>query len=455
MTVEVDTIVAVATGPAGALSVVRVSGPGAFQILSQLCGSERPEPVTRVATLRTLMDPVDGTAIDRAVVVRYEGPASYTGEDLVELTCHGGWLVPALVVEACQTLGARQAEAGEFTRRAYLNGKLDLVQAEAVADLVDARSRARHRAAVVQLERGLSRRVADLRERVVHLEAQLAHHLDFPEEDDAPVPLERIAAEARELTASMAALVATAPEGELLREGAVAVLAGAPNSGKSSLFNALIGHERAIVTAEPGTTRDALEAVVQLGGFPFRLVDTAGVREARDAVERLGVEVALQRLAEAHVVLLCVDAEGSAPDPSFLEMVRAVPLVLVRSKADLNGRRSVALPPPDWCVEQVDTSVVTGEGLDALRSLLPRLVFSGMVSAGSEQPVLMRRRQARSMTMALEEVRAFEEALYSGVPPEVATAHLRQAESALEELVGLVSVDDVLGAVFSQFCVGK
>jgi len=455
MKVEVDTIVAVATGPAGALSVVRISGPRAFEILSQLCGPGSPEPVARVATLRTLIDPADGSAIDRALVVRYEEPASYTGEDVVELSCHGGWLVPALLVEACRTLGARQAEPGEFTQRAYLNGKLDLVQAEAVADLVEARSRARHRAALAQLERGLSRRVVELKERIVHLEAVLAHHLDFPEEDDAPLSVERIASDAHELAARMAVLAATAPEGELLREGAVVVLAGAPNSGKSSLFNALIGREQAIVTAEPGTTRDALEAVVQLDGFPFRLVDTAGMRETSDVVERLGVEVALKRLEEAHVVLLCMDGAGSAPAPAFLEKVRAVPLVLVRSKCDLARHRSGASPRPDWCVGELDTSVVTGEGLDVLRSLLPRLVFSGMVSAGSEQPVLTRRRQARSMAAALGEVQAFEAALRSGVPPEVASAHLKQAESALEDLVGVVSVDDVLGAVFSQFCVGK
>lgn len=455
MTVEVDTIVAVATGPAGALAVVRVSGPRAFEILSALCAPDRSEPVARVATLRTLTDPVDGSAIDRALVVRYEGPASYTGEDVVEISCHGGWLVPALVVEACRALGARQAEAGEFTRRAYLNGKLDLIQAEATADLVEARSRAGHRAALAQLERGLSRRVADLREGIVRLEAMLAHHLDFPEEDDAPVSVARIAGHAGELAGRMAALAATAPEGELLREGAVVVLAGAPNSGKSSLFNALIGREHAIVTAEPGTTRDAVEAVVQLSGFPFRLIDTAGMRETADIVERLGVEVALRRLEEAHVVLLCMDAETSPPEPAFLGRVQSAPLVLVHSKSDLRGRRAGASPRPHWCVEEVDTSVVTGEGLDELRSLLPRLVFTGMVSGGSEQPVLTRRRQARSMATALDEVLAFQEALTSGVPPELAAAHLKDAETALEDLVGVVSVDEVLGAVFSRFCVGK
>ncbi len=452
---EVDTIVAVATGPGGALSVVRMSGPSAFEILSALCDGEQPVPPARVATLRTLKDPAERSAIDRALVVRYPSPASYTGEDLVELSCHGGWLIPALVCEACEALGARRAEPGEFTRRAYLNGKLDLVQAEAVADLVEARSRAGHRAAMSQVERGLSRRVGELRASILHLEALLAHHLDFPEEDDAPVSVDGIATDAAELAGRMVALIATAPEGELLREGAVAVLAGAPNTGKSSLFNALVGRERAIVTAHPGTTRDALEAVVQLRGFPFRLVDTAGMRETPDAVERLGVEVAFERLTEAHVVLLCVDDGAPPREPSFLARVKSTPVVVVRSKADLRKQAPQSSAPPEWCADVVDTSVVTGEGLDVLRSLLPSLVFRGMVQAGTEQPVLTRRRQTRALQAALDAVRAFHAALLSDVPPEVASSHLKEAETALEDLVGVIAVEDVLDAVFAEFCIGK
>ncbi|GMV06096.1 MAG: tRNA modification GTPase MnmE [Gemmatimonadota bacterium] len=457
MSVGVDTIAAVATAPgAGALAVVRVSGPRASDVLRALTPGLGDLPAPREAALVELVDPVDGGPLDQAVAVRYESVASPTGEDLVELSCHGGWLVPSLVLQACLDAGARLAEAGEFTRRAYLNGKLDLVQAEAVLDLVNARSRALHRAALGQLERGLSERVADLRRALVRLEALLAHHLDFPEEDDAPVPLDVIVTEAGELAARVAALLATAPEGELLREGALTVLAGLPNAGKSSLYNALLGEERAIVTEEPGTTRDALEAVVQMGGYPFRLVDTAGLRDTADRVERMGVEVARRYLARADLVLLCAEAGATLSDGErrFLRELDGVPVVWVRTKADAAPPSGEA-PGDVAFAGTVAVSVRTGEGLDALRSLLPRLVYAGLVESGVDVPVVTRRRHARALERARSEVEAFGRALGEGVPPEVAAAHLRSAETALEELVGVVSVEDVLDAVFREFCVGK
>jgi tRNA modification GTPase len=459
MSVEVDTIAAVATAPgAGALAIVRLSGAASHRILRTLAPGLDALPAPRVATLLELRDPTDGEPLDRAVVTVYEAPASFTGEDAVEISCHGGWLVPALVLEACVAAGARRAEPGEFTRRAYLNGKLDLVQAEAVADLTEARSAAAHRAALGQLERGLSGRVSALRRELVRLEALLAHHLDFPEEDDAPVPLTDVVEGARQVAGSMDALLVTAPEGELLREGAVAVLAGRPNVGKSSLFNALLGDERAIVTEVPGTTRDALEANVQLGGYPFRLVDTAGLRDSDDRVERLGVEVARRHLGRAQIVILCVEAGGTgAEERAFAEELGRVPVVLVATKSDLRGASAAANADSlrELCVDVVSVSAVTGQGLDALRSLLPRLVYAGLVGLESDVPVLTRRRHARALRAARDEVDAFGAALADGVPAEIAATHLRAAESALEELLGVISVEDVLDAVFAEFCIGK
>jgi len=380
------------------------------------------------------------------------------------------------VVDACVRCGARLAEPGEFTKRAYLRGKLDLVQAEAVADLVDARSRAFHRAALHQLERGLSARISGLRERLLGLEAMLAHHVDFPEEDDAPVPIEEILRRATSLVGALEEMLSTAPEGTLLRDGALAVLAGRPNVGKSSLYNALVGDERAIVTDGVGTTRDALATGVQLGGFPFRLVDTAGLRESSEGVERLGIEIAHRFVDRAQVLLYCVEADAgpTQADRVFLGRDRTAAVVLVETKSDVapaSDTRSARA-----CLDEADrgtqvdaivdvearrlagrvrVSVRTGEGLDRLRRVLPEVAYAGLVAAGEEHPVLTRGRHARAVAAARDEVADFCAALRSEFPAEVASAHLRAAESALEELLGVVSVDDVLDVVFREFCVGK
>tara|TARA_B100000686_G_scaffold351335_1_gene449846 strand:+ start:2206 stop:3570 length:1365 start_codon:yes stop_codon:yes gene_type:complete len=453
---DVDTIVSLSTPPGvGALAVVRLSGPGAVDVLKALLVKEATMPGVREPSLRRLTDPDTGEVIDEVVVTHFQAPASYTGEDMVELSCHGGWLVPELVVEACQRSGARIADRGEFTRRAYLHGKLDLIQAEAVADVINARSRAFHRAALVQMERGLSRRVSDLRERLLRLEGLLAHHVDFPEEDEPPVPITAVADQAARMVADLELMLATAPEGELLREGALTVFAGRPNAGKSSLYNALLGEERAIVSEEPGTTRDAIEAVVQIGGFPFRLVDTAGLREPAGNIEQKGIEIARGYLGRADAVLYCVSADEGPTDEdrAFLEAHDGAPVVLVNTKAD------IAKTQKDWDPEgtaaRVQVSVESGAGLKEIRQVLTELVYSSIVAAEQGVPVLTRGRQVRGLKAAKGEVEAFSEALGRGLPAEVASTHLRDAETALEELLGAVSADDVLDVVFREFCIGK
>lgn len=436
------------------MAVVRLSGPGALRIAAKLAGRGRSSPGgwrDRRAQLTTLLCPQSGEALDRSVVTLFRGPGSYTGEDVVEISTHGGYAIPRSVVEACVALGARRAEAGEFTARAYLNGKFDLTQAEAVADLVSARSAKGRKVALHQIERGLGERIAALREEVVGLGALLVHHIDFPGEDDAPTPIAEIAARAGEVADQVERLLATAPVGEALREGALTVLAGRPNTGKSSLFNALIGTERAIVTEEPGTTRDALEALVEIDGLPFRLVDTAGLRSGgAGRVERIGIEVARRYLAGANVVLYCREAGRSATEDeeSFLAEVGA-PVVRLCTKADLGGGRGA-------CDDGgIAVSTVSGEGLSALRERLRELVFGGVVESCNEVPVVTRARQARHLATAHAEVGALGGALRAGVPPEVASAHLKTAESALEEILGVVSNEDVLDRVFGDFCIGK
>lgn len=403
----------------------------------------------RQGRLRLLSDPRSGDPLDRALVTLYPAPGSYTGEDVVEISTHGGHTIPATVVEACVALGARQARPGEFTQRAYLNGKLDLTQAEAVADLVAARAPRARAVALHQLERGLGGRIAELRGKVVGLAALLVQHIDFPGEDEAPVSLRTIAHEAEGIAGQIAVLLATAPAGELLREGAVTVLAGHPNAGKSSLFNALVGRERAIVTEEAGTTRDAVEVDISISGFPFRLVDTAGLRSEAGGVERLGIEIAHRYLEGADLVLYCHDA-GEAMRGREVEFVEslAAPVVVVRTKWDL---AAAAVPGRG----EVPVSARTGEGLGRLKRILRDLIFRNVVESRDDVPVVTRRRQAELLREAAGEIRAFGDALDSGIPPEVASAHLKSAESALEGILGVIAPDEVLDRVFRDFCIGK
>jgi tRNA modification GTPase len=365
-------------------------------------------------------------------------------------------LAPQLVLDAIQAAGARPAEPGEFTRRAFLNGKLDLLQAEAILDLVDGRSAAGHRTALHQLDRGLSRRIEELREAVVRCEALLVYEIDFPEEDEGPVPPEQIDAAARDVAERINLLLETATDGELIREGALTVIAGRPNAGKSRLFNALCGAERVIVTDEPGTTRDAVEAVVSLDGFPFRLVDTAGLRDASGKVERLGIEVARRYLAGADVVLFCAEKGRplSGEELRFLGGVNADTAILVRTKSDLASGRE-AETPPELDLHEISVSVQTGTGLGALRDRLLDAVFSRAQAREAEAPLVTRERQARDLRSARAEIEEFLQARSSKLAPEVAATHLRAAARALEELLGVIAPDDLLAHVFSQFCIGK
>src|SRR4051812_2439679 len=346
-----DTIIAEAT-PAGrgALAVIRASGARCHSICQQVIQTWPPAP--RRATLSDLYD-TRGTLLDSAIVVRYDAPVSFTGEDVVEITTHGGTTVPATVMTALIDAGARLALPGEFTRRAVLNGKLDLLQAEAVGDLIASTSRAAQRLALEQLDGGLSRRIEQLRAQLLGVEALIAYDIDFPEEDDGPISAERILAAVDSLRDSLAQLLSTGDSGELVREGALVVLAGVPNAGKSSLFNAMIGQRRAIVTDIPGTTRDAIEAVVDTGRWPLRLVDTAGLRDTGDTVERMGVDVSYEYLKRAAIVLACRAEPGELREALGACAGRTdATIISVRTKSDLGG--------PSPAEHEVSVSAVTG-----------------------------------------------------------------------------------------------
>ena len=447
-----DPIVALATPPGrSALAVIRLSGVGAFAITRRCLWPFHPDR-PRAAWRAQLRHPASGELIDEVLAACFPAPHSYTGHDLVEISTHGGLLVPAEAVAALVAAGARPARPGEFTRRAVLNGKLDLLQAEATADLIDAGSPAQRRRALQQLDRGLSGRLAALRAELLELEALIAYDIDFPEEDEGPVSPARVTAAWRAVRERIAGLLATAPEGERLREGALLVIAGRPNAGKSSLFNALLGRERAIVTEVPGTTRDAIEAYAVIAGFPFRLVDTAGLRDSDDRVERLGIEVSWKYLEAADLVLYCEEAGGrggvgEAARDEFLARMTA-PVVTVETKSDLAG--PTARPP-----DRLTASVVTGEGLAELRCRLAEVAFGKLLTMGDVEPVVTRARHRDALERALAELDGFQEARGAGVEAAAAATHLRAAVLALDDLIGVVTPDDVLDRVFASFCVGK
>ena len=415
-----------------------MSGAGAFTLAAR-CLHPFHANAPRTALRARLVHPETADPIDDVLAACFPAPRSYTGEDVVEISTHGGLVVPAAAVAAFVAAGARLAEPGEFTRRAVLNGKMDLLQAEATADLIDAGSPAQRRRALHQLERGLSGRLSALRQEVLDLEGLIAYDIDFPEEDEGPVSEARVRGAWDVVRGRILDLLRTAPEGERLREGALLVIAGRPNAGKSSLFNALLGAERAIVTEVPGTTRDAIEAHAVIEGFPFRLIDTAGLRDSDERVERLGIEVSHKYLAAADLVLFCEESEDQAR-ATFLTQVRA-PVVVVRTKVDLGGGEGV--------------SVVTGAGLDTLRKRLAEVAFGQLLALGDVEPVVTRARHRAALERALAELDAFSEARAAGVDAAAVATHLRAAVLALDDLIGVVTPDDVLDRVFATFCVGK
>ncbi|MGH7701570.1 MAG: tRNA uridine-5-carboxymethylaminomethyl(34) synthesis GTPase MnmE [Gemmatimonadales bacterium] len=432
-----DPIVALATPPGrSALALVRLSGEGAFRVAARVVPTFRSDP-PRVARLAGFLD-ASGAPIDRGLYAVFPGPASYTGQDLVEFSCHGGLVAPARLIAALQAAGARPAHAGEFTRRAVLNGKLDLVQAEAVGDLIDATAPAQARAALQQLDGGLSRRLEALRSGLIELQALLGYEVDFPDEDDGPVAPERIAGRLAEIGGQIERLLATAPAAERLREGALLVLAGRPNAGKSSLFNALLGTDRALVTEMPGTTRDAIEAQTDFLGWPVRLVDTAGLGTATDPIDRLGMAMGRRFIAAADLVIQCVE---SAEEPGS----NSVSALLVRTKCDLVRPTGPGIP----------VSVVTGEGLELVRRAAAERIYGDRLQLADLEPTLTRARHREALTRAQEALAAVPAQLGRDGDPVLASHHLREATAALEELIGTVDIEQVLDQVFASFCVGK
>ncbi len=458
---EVDTIAAVATPPGrGGIGIVRLSGPEAWAITAQLVRLRRPLEAGR-AVLAQVFDPNNPEAapIDEAVVTAFVAPHSYTGENVVEIAAHGSPIVLETLLRSALSAGARLAAPGEFTQRAFLNGRIDLTQAEAVQDLIAAQTLEQARMAAQQLGGALSRRVAPVKDELVTLIALLEAGMDFAagELDDVDVVSpQQIRSVLTSVRDALERLERSYAQGHRLREGASLALVGRPNVGKSSLFNRLLERERAIVTPLPGTTRDTVEEAMAVGGIPLRLIDTAGLRLAgespADEAEAMGIARSREALADADLVVVVLDATAaiSAEEQELLQSLNGRPHITLRNKSDL-----LTAAPPNAGEESgyLLTSALTGEGLEPLRAKILELLHAEGDAATTG--VLNSLRQQQAVETALESLAAAETANESGIPHEFLLADLHGALRSLDSLTGQTTSDDILNRIFSTFCIGK
>ena len=448
-----DTIAAIATGAVlSAIGIVRISGPGTMAVIDcvfrPLHGKEMSSRPDRTLVLGKLLS-ADGDTIDICLATVSRGPNSYTGEDTAELQCHGSPTVLREALESLFAAGARQALAGEFTRRAFINGRMDLMQAEAVVDLIDAQTPRAAQNAAAQLDGAMSRRTDVIYDELSSICSHFHAVLDYPDEDIEPFELASYRSTMQKAAESLLRLKNTYTRGSILKNGVSCAILGRPNVGKSSLLNAIVGYDRAIVTEIPGTTRDTIEEKAVLGGVLLRILDTAGLRNTEDPVERLGVERARAAAESADFLLVVLD--GSAPlteeDHDILSTAKASgkPFLVVHSKTDL---------PSVWTLEDsIEICAPTGEGLDALEQAV-----SALFPPDASIPVgelLTNPRQADSVGRAFEYVESAMEAMDAGVTPDAVLTEIEGALNALGELSGRVVREDITNGIFSRFCVGK
>lgn len=445
-----DTIVAIATPPGrGGIGVVRIAGPEAKAIASgllRLRGDKQLEAGR--AHFGELVEPGTGDRIDEVVATYFAKPHSYTTDDIVEISCHGAPVVLRHVVELALQGGARMAEPGEFTMRAFLNVRIDLTQAEAVRDLIESQTLYQAKVAAQQLEGALSHRLQPTKDKLIELIALMEAGIDFAEDDVSVMPAEQILGRIAAVREPLTALLSSFDYGKVVHEGLTLAIVGRPNVGKSSLFNRLVERERAIVTATPGTTRDLVTETVAIGGLPVRLIDTAGIRQALDEAESIGIRKSMEALADADLVLVVLDASQplEVTDRELLRDVGQRPAIVVENKIDLAGNKGSRLAA-------VCTSATSGEGIAQLRELILQKI--GGDGAQIESGFLTNIRQHDLVQKSLAGLDAASAAVSEHTPHEMILLDLYSALRPLDEITGATTADDILNRIFSSFCVGK
>ncbi|HKW29397.1 MAG TPA: tRNA uridine-5-carboxymethylaminomethyl(34) synthesis GTPase MnmE [Verrucomicrobiae bacterium] len=455
-----DTIAAIATPLGeGGLAVIRISGSQALAVADKsflpLGQNSRKPSAAASHTIQYGKIVLGGKTIDEVLVAVLRAPRTYTCEDTVEITCHGGILAAKLVLDTLLTNGARPAEPGEFTRRAFLNGRIDLTQAEAVVDLIHSRTELALAAANEQLAGKLSQRINELRDGMMQTLAHVEAHIDFPDEDIAPDTREQLLKRLESGVKFMEELLRTANEGQILRRGIRAAIVGRPNVGKSSLLNQLLGRDRAIVSPIPGTTRDTIEETADIRGLPVVFIDTAGLREARDEIEQEGIRRSHESLARAEFILHVLDASEplAVADVTFLGQFAGKKRILVRNKIDLPVKLAgFQIPSSEFRV--VDVSCLSGQGMEGLKDAIKELIWSGEIKAEMLQ-VMINSRHQDALNRARAAAQRTIDALRSNVTLELGALDLRIAVNAIGEIVGKTATEDLLDSIFSQFCIGK
>lgn len=457
-----DTIAAIATAPGiGGIGIIRVSGPEACDVVNRIFHSKQSIPLgerqTRTIHYGHIVHPKTGKTLDEVIVVLMKGPHSYTAEDVVEIQCHGGFVSVREILKVLLSEGVRQAEEGEFTKRAFLNGRIDLTQAEAIIDIIDAKTEQSLEVAVNQLDGTLSKYIRALRDELIAMIAHLEVTIDYPEEDIEDVSAQEVRTGLEPILEKMDNLLATAQRGKLLRDGVMVSIIGRPNAGKSSLMNALLREDRAIVTNIPGTTRDSIEEFLTIQGIPVRLIDTAGIRETEDIVESMGVEKARQYLDKADVVVLVID--GSKPlepeEQELLQLITNRPSIIFLNKADqaqyISKEEIAAM---GTFTEIVTISAAQGEGMDEMARVITSLVQGGSVQA-SHEAMLSNVRHITLMEQAKVSLDQSILAIDSGMPIDLIVTDIRAAWELLGDITGESLRESMVDELFKRFCLGK